>query len=254
MWFDSHSHLHLCAENDDLDGVVGRARAAGVDDMVAIGIDVDSSRESADIASRYEIFFSAGVHPNSASEWDDGAAAAIEGLLAHERCVAVGESGLDFYRDYATPEDQDVAFRAHIELAKRFDKALVIHTRDSLEQTLDVLEEVGPPTNLVFHCWSGAPGLDRALALDAYISFAGNVSFPSAQNLRDDAARVPQGRLLVETDAPFLSPVPQRGKPNEPARVALVGAAVAAARSTDEVALAASTSANARRLFGLDPA
>ena len=253
MWFDSHAHLHLCAENDDLHAIVDRARSAGVADMVAIGIDVSSSREAAEIADRHDVFFSAGVHPNSASEWDESAAAEIEDLLGRERCVAVGESGLDFYRDYASVEHQDLAFRAHIELSKRFDKALVIHTRDSLAQALDVLEKAGPPARLVFHCWSAAPGLERALDLGSFISFAGNVSFASAQDLRDDAARVPDDRLLVETDAPFLSPVPKRGKPNEPARVALVGAAVAAARDTDEAAIAALTSTNARRLFGLDP-
>ena len=253
MWFDSHCHLHLCAENEDVDNVVARARAEGVRQMVAIGIDVDSSRASAELASRHDVWFSAGVHPNSASEWDATAQGHVEALLNDSRCVAVGESGLDFYRDHATPEAQHEAFRAHIALAKRFDKALVIHTRNSLDEVLEVLEEVAPPDRLVFHCWSG-DAVDRALELGAFVSFAGNVSFSNAQDLRDVAARVPAGRLLVETDSPFLSPVPKRGRPNEPARVALVGAAVAGARGEDPKDVAVLTSANARRLFALDPA
>ncbi|MDQ4145644.1 MAG: TatD family hydrolase, partial [Actinomycetota bacterium] len=232
--------------------LVARAILYGVEDLVAIGIDVASSQTSARLAHEHGIWFSAGVHPNSASEWDDRARDFMGTLLIDDRCVAVGETGLDFFRDHAAPEQQHAAFRAHIELSKRFEKALVIHTRESLVAALDVLEGEGPPARLVFHCWSGGADLDRALGLGACISFAGNVSFPSAQDLRDAAARVPADRLLVETDSPFLSPVPKRGRPNEPARVALVGAAVAAARGQDEDEVARLTTANARRLFGID--
>ena len=251
MWFDSHCHLHLCAENADAAPFVQRARAAGVDGLVTIGIDVASSRESGALAMKHQVWFAAGVHPNSATEWDTDAEAAVSSLLENERCVAVGESGLDFYRDYAPREAQENAFRAHIAMAKRFDKALVIHTRDSLSAALDVLESEGPPDRLVFHCWSAAGELDRALDIGAYISFAGNVSFASAEDLRSDAKRVPGERLLVETDSPFLSPVPHRGKPNEPARVVSVGAAVASARDQDVQETAVQTTTNARRLFGL---
>ena len=127
----------------------------------------------------------------------------------------------------------------------------MIHTRDSLHAALDVLDTEGAPDRLVFHCWSGAE-LDRALDLGSFVSFAGNVSFPSAEDLRDAARRVPPDRLLVETDAPFLSPVPKRGRPNEPSRVSFVGAAVAEARGEDEQDVAAYTTINARRLFAID--
>lgn len=251
MWFDSHCHLHLCADNDDVEPVIERARAQRVEGIVTIGIDASSSATARDLARREGIWFAAGVHPNSATQWDEQAADAIESLASDERCVAIGETGLDFYRDHASPQDQEEAFRAHIRLAKRLDKALVIHTRDSLQAALDVLDAEGPPDRLVFHCWSGAE-LDGALALGSFISFAGNVSFPKAEDLRAAARRVPIDKLLVETDAPFLSPVPKRGRPNEPARVAFVGAAVAEARGEDEQDLAGHTTANARRLFALE--
>ena len=249
MWFDSHCHLHLCAEPHGVGEIVERARAADVDDMVTIGIDVESSRLSQTIAAQHGIWFSAGLHPNSAGEWDDETAQVLESLMADDRCVAVGETGLDFYRDAAPRGAQEKAFRAQIDLAKRNDRALVIHTRDSLSEALDVLEEENPPGRLVFHCWSG-PWLDRALELGAFVSFAGNVSFPSAGDLRAAAGRVPADRLLIETDSPFLSPAPKRGRPNEPERVALVGAAVAEARAETPSEVARRTHANAHRLFG----
>ena len=251
MWFDSHCHLHLCEENDSIASVVERARAESVEQIVTIGIDAPSSSKSKDIAERFGLWFSAGVHPNSAREWVAESASAVESLLENDRCVAVGESGLDFYRDFAPEKTQREAFAAHIELSKRFDKALVIHTRDSLEAALEMVEDAGPPDRLVFHCWAAAGHLDRVLDTGAYVSFAGNVSFKKAESLRDDARRVPAKRLLVETDSPFLSPVPYRGKENEPARVPHVGAAVAEAREEDAEAIARLTTDNARRLFGL---
>lgn len=254
MWFDSHCHLHLCATDSTVADIVGRARAARVEDMVTIGIDVESSRTSAAIASGPPVWAAVGVHPNEASAWDDGAALAIEELLGANRVVAVGETGLDFYRERAPRDAQTATFKDHIRLAKRHDKALVIHTRDSIGAALDVLEEVNPPEHLVFHCWSGdGEALRRALGLDAYISFAGNVSFKGADNLRAMAEAVPDDRLLIETDAPFLAPVPHRGKSNEPSYVPLVGAAVAAARSVTAETISKQTAANARALFGLAP-
>jgi TatD DNase family protein len=230
--------------------VLERARGAGVVDVLAVGIDVASSRRAAELTAFEGVIASAGVHPNSADEWTPDAATAVEALLERDEVRAVGETGLDFYRDYAAPDVQRAAFRDHVALAKRFDKALVIHTRDSIDGVLEELGSVGPPDRLVFHCWSGDESvLRRALDTGAYISFAGNVSFKSAQDLRDAAARVPVDRLLVETDSPYLAPVPKRGKPNEPAYVTHVGEAVAAARGQEVGEVAESTSANARVLF-----
>ena len=249
-WFDSHCHLHICEEEQPVEEVLDRARSAGVDEIVAVGIDVASSRRALELTSHDGIVASAGVHPNSANEWDDNATSEIAELLQNENVRAVGETGLDFYRDWVEPEIQHRAFRDHIALSKENDKALIIHTRDSIEAVLDELESLGPPDRLVFHCWSGGEDvLKRALALGSYVSFAGNVSYKSAQDLRDAAVLVPSDRLLVETDSPYLAPVPMRGKANEPAFVAHVGAAVAEARGEEVDAIAGLTSRNARRLF-----
>ncbi|MEA2434873.1 MAG: TatD DNase family protein [Actinomycetota bacterium] len=220
--------------------------------MTTIGIDVESSRRSLEIAIEHSIFASVGLHPNDAEDLSSEVESQLREMVAADRVVAVGESGLDFYRDSATPEAQYRAFDLHIQLAKEHDKALVIHTRDSIDEAIAHLRQVGAPQRFVFHCWSGDEDqLRAALELDAYVSFAGNVSFKSAENLRVAARLVPADRILVETDSPYLSPVPERGKPNEPARVALVGAAVAGARGVDDRVLAASTSENARKFFAL---
>lgn len=249
-WFDSHCHLHICEEDDPVEDVLARARGAGVAQMIAVGIDVPSSRRALELTEHEGVRASAGVHPNSADEWTDEAAAEIAELLKDERVRGVGETGLDFYRDYVAPDVQKRAFRDHIALAKATDKALIIHTRDSIEAVLDELEGLGPPARLVFHCWSGDDAaLGRALALGSYISFAGNVSFKNAQDLRAAAVQVPIDRLLVETDSPYLAPVPKRGKPNEPAFVPLVGEALAAARGESLGSIEEQTSRNAEALF-----
>lgn len=252
MWFDSHCHLHLVAEETDVDEVVRSARAEGVEEMLTVGIDVPSSRASAALAERFGLWAAAGLHPNSADAFSAEVEVALDEMMNDERVVAVGESGLDFFRSDATPANQRRAFSAHVALAKSRDAALVIHTRDSLSEALDQLEAEGPPERLVFHCWSGGrTELERALALGAFVSFAGNVSFKSAGELRAVGELVPQKRLLVETDSPFLAPTPRRGKPNRPQYLPLVGEALAAARGEDPADLMAVTRRNARRLLAL---
>lgn len=251
MWFDSHCHLHLCEERSSLEEVVGRARAAGVLEMLTVGIDLASSRRSIEIAESHGVKAAVGVHPNSSSEWTPGSEVALREMLSSDVVAAVGESGLDFYRDHATPEEQRIAFSAHIGLAKEYDKALVIHTRDSMDEALEVLASEGAPQKLIFHCWSGDERqLAAALGLGAHISFAGNVSFKNAADLRTAAGAVPHDRLLVETDSPYLSPEPHRGKPNEPRQVSFVGLAIAEARDISVHALAEQTTENARAVFG----
>jgi TatD DNase family protein len=250
-WFDSHCHLHLCEDDAPLEAVVEAARAAATS-MTTVGIDVGSSRRAVAIAAEFGLWATAGVHPNDAADWNQDAARTIGSLLGNDRVVAVGETGLDFYRDRCPPEQQRRAFKDQIELAKRHGVALVIHTRASVDSAMDCLEEAGPPERFVFHCWSGTGvSLERALDLGAFVSFAGNVSFRSADDLRAAARDVPDNRLLVETDSPFLAPVPHRGRPNEPAFVQHVGRAVAQARGIDVGDLAATTTANARELYGL---
>lgn len=236
-----------------MDALVARARAAGVEGMLTAGIDVGSSERSTELASSDGVFAAVGVHPNSAAGWDGDSRARIEALLGRPGVVAVGESGLDFYRDEAPRAVQEEAFAEHIELAKRCGKALIIHTRDSVDAALDLLGSAEAPERFVFHCWSGdASQLERALTLGAYVSFAGNVSFPKSEELRAAARLVPDDRLLVETDSPFLSPVPRRGRPNEPANVVMVGSAVAEARKVGVEEIEIMTSRNARVLYGLD--
>ena len=252
MWFDTHCHLHICEEETPAEVLVAEARATGVTSLVTVGIDAPSSRRSVELARTHDVHAAVGIHPGSSEGWTDDALGAIEDLATDDAVVAVGETGLDFYRDYSPRPDQERAFRAHIELAQRVDKALIIHTRASLDAALDILEEVGPPPRLVFHCWSGdKAGLERALALGAYVSFAGNVSFKSAGDLRAVVPLVPEDRLVIETDSPYLSPVPHRGRPNAPARVIDIGAAVATQLGVAPEAVAEQTSVNARRLFAV---
>lgn len=233
-----------------LTDIVERARRRGVVEIVTVGIDVESCRRSAQIAHEHDVYFSAGMHPNTAFEWDDHAANEIAALFGDPRAVAVGETGLDFYRDSCPVDVQRAAFRDHIELANSTGLALIIHTRESVAAALDELEDAGPPERIVFHCWSGSGDeLKRALEIGAFVSFAGNISFKNADDLRALAQLVPLDRLLVETDSPFLAPVPHRGRRNEPALVADVGAALADAVAIDTVELAGLTAGNARALF-----
>ena len=252
MWFDSHCHLHLCAEEEPVGNVIDRARIAGVVEMLTVGIDLGSSRAAREIASATGVYASVGIHPNSADQWTPEAAASIEELARDDVVVAIGETGLDLYRDRVPLDIQKEAFRAQIAMAKELRKTLVIHTRESIDEALDVLGAESPPEKLIFHCWSGTSHqMKAALEMGAFVSFAGNTSFKSADDLRDSAALVPDEQLLVETDSPFLTPVPHRGKPNEPRHLPFVGTAVAAARKSPVSDISDLTSSNARRALSL---
>lgn len=251
MWFDSHCHLYDC-DHAPVDALIRRAHAVGVTRMLVAGVDAATSRSAAALTRFEGVVAAAGIHPTASAGWEPKWMDPIEDALRAPGVVAVGETGLDFDRDAAPRPSQERSFEAHVELAKASDRALVIHTRSSVDAALDVLMRRGAPARLVFHCWSGdAAQLERALGMGAHVSFAGNVTFKNASVLRDLVARVPDDRILVETDAPWLTPVPHRGKPNEPALVVHVGKAVAHARATSEDAVARLTSSNARRLFAI---
>jgi TatD DNase family protein len=222
--------------------------------MITIGTDLKSSATAIELAEGHAgVWAAVGVHPHDAESFDRGAAKAVEEMAGHPRVVAVGEIGMDFYRNYAPRAAQERAFRDQIEIAKREAKPMVMHIRDAFHEVLALLEEVGAPDRLVFHCFSGsAHDAGEALRLGGHVSFAGNVSYRNAEPLREAARAVPMHRLLVETDSPYLAPVPYRGKSNEPSYVPKVGDALAAAlgRPVEEVAEA--TKANAHALFGLE--
>lgn len=250
-WIDTHCHLDFL--DDPVESVLDRARSGRVAAVITIGTDLNSSEKAARLASELDgVYAAVGIHPHDASQLDDEALTRLQELASGDRVVAIGECGLDYYRDRSPRGVQVVAFVKQIELAKQLDIALVIHMREAHADVFSLLTEHGPPPHLVFHCFSGgAEEVERALELGAFISFAGNVSFPSAHDLREAARATPLDRILVETDAPFLTPVPHRGKPNEPVYVVHVGGALAEILdiSLDEVA--AATSFNARRLFRL---
>lgn len=248
-WFDSHCHLYEAADPAE---TLERARSAGVVQLCVLATEASSAERAIELTGEDGVYAGVAIHPTEAKGWDEAWLDPLVPLLRQDRVVAVGESGLDLYWDDSFLADQVAAFRAHIALAKERDLALVIHTRNSVDETLDVLTTDHPPERFVFHCWSGGEAqLDRALDMGAFISFAGNVSFKNAGALRAAARRTAPDRVLVETDSPYLAPVPHRGQRNEPAYLPLVGEAVAAARDAEVDEVARLTTANARRLFGL---
>ena len=220
-WIDNHCHLEL----DTLEYTIAQAAAAGVERMIDIGTDAPTSVAAISKAAASDrVWATVGVHPHEARHGTGG----IEDLLGSDRVVAVGECGLDYYYNHSSPADQRVVFAAQIEMAHRHRMPLVIHTREAWDDTFAVLDECGMPDETVFHCFTGGASEARA-ALDrgAYLSFSGIVSFPSANDVRDAAELCPLDRLLVETDSPYLAPVPLRGKTNTPANLPLVGEALA---------------------------
>ncbi len=247
-WVDSHAHV---TELEDPDAALGRAEAAGVVAVVCVGVDLASSRAALDLADRHAgVGATVGLHPHDAARLDaerDGLAA----LATAAGVVAVGETGLDFHYLHSPAAAQEVSFREHIRLAKRLDRALVVHTRDAWDDTFRVLADEGVPARTVLHCFTGGPDeAARALDLGLWLSFSGVVTFKHADEVRAAVARTPLDRLLVETDAPFLAPVPHRGRRNEPAWVPLVGEAVARAAGRSPDVLAAASAAAARAVFG----
>jgi len=247
---DSHTHLDLCEPPDA--ELVAAAEAAGVHRILTVGIDGASCRAALAAAEDFpQVYAAVGRHPNSARGFDDADLAELRALAAHERCRAVGETGLDFYRDSAPPAaDQERAFAAQIELARETGKPLVIHTRAAEEQTLAQLGAEAEGVMVVMHCFSMPERLGECLDRGYAISFAGNVTYPSAGELAEAARAVPEESLLVETDAPFLTPQPVRRERNQPAFVAHTLAFIAELRGLEPAALGATVEANADRIFG----
>lgn len=246
---DSHTHLHLCEPSDA--ELVAAADAAGVTRMLTVGIDGASCRAALESAEAFpQVLAAIGRHPNEAHGFDDADLAELRALAAHERCVAIGETGLDFYREGAPRADQERAFRAQIGLARETGKPLVIHTRAADDDTLALLATEADGVSVVLHCFSMPDRLEECLDRGYTISFAGNVTYPSAKDLADAARVVPDERLLVETDAPYLTPQAVRKQRNQPAFVAHTAAFVAELRGVPVDELGALVQRNAARVFG----
>ena len=253
-WVDNHCHL----DPEHAAATVSDARSAGVGALVTVGTDEQRSRESLAVAAGFsDVWATAGVHPHDATEGVDGLIELVDAELAGEgsRLVAIGECGLDFHYDHSPRDVQREVFVRQVELAQRSGLPLVIHTREAWQETFDVLESVGVPERTVFHCFTGGPNeAERCVELGAHLSISGIVTFKSAQDVRDAVAATPLDRLMVETDSPYLAPVPFRGQRNRPALVALVGQEVADVLGVDVAAVATATTATARCFYGLDAA
>jgi TatD DNase family protein len=243
---DTHAHL----DPEEAPEILARARDAGVQRVITVGTTLAGARTALELAERNEgVYAALGIHPHNADGTDGDHLEELESLLGHERAVAVGETGLDYFREYAPHEAQRDLFERQLDLARKLGKPVVIHTRVAEDDTLVML--AGFAGTVVLHCFSSPPLLEPALERGWYVSFAGNVTYPKASELRDAATRVPADRLLAETDSPYLSPQPVRGRRNEPANVVHTLATLAAARGEDATELAAQIDANATAAFGL---
>ena len=251
--FDSHCHLTWEEEKHSVADTIQRAHSQGVDRFLCVAIDLESAKRCAAIANQYqEVFASIGIHPN-----DVGAIEQLPQLLSQLQSqvtehgyVAIGETGLDFFRDWAQPEAQIQSLKAHLELAAQLDLPIILHCRAAIQEMLPILQEYGPNRKGVMHCYSEGPEhIEALLELGLHISFAGNVSYPKSEALRQACRLVPLDRILLETDAPFLAPQPMRGKRNEPGFLPHTLQCLAEAMEVDSEKLAAATFQNACQLF-----
>lgn len=244
---DTHAHLTAL---DDAKAAIERADEAGVARILTVGTNVEDCRSALSIAERHDgVFTILGIHPHDAGTATANDLVALRELLAHPKAVAVGETGLDWFRDYAPREDQRRLFTAELELAAELGKPVVIHTRAADDDTLDALADHAG--TVVLHCFSAPHMLPTALERGWYVSFAGNATFPKAVDLRLAATQVPVERILAETDSPYLAPQPVRGKPNEPANVVHTLAALAQARGEEPAELERQIEGNAAECFSL---
>jgi TatD DNase family protein len=253
--FDAHTHMDIMGL--PVDGVLAAARAVGIGRVVNVGCDLPSSRWSVVRAAEYEdVYAAVAIHPNETSAVHDrreDVLAELESLASSPKVVAIGETGLDYYRDWSPREVQREWFRAHIALAKRTGKALMIHDREAHADILAILDDEGPwpPYSVIFHCFSGDAQMAARCAEAGYVmSFAGNVTFKNAGPLRAAAEAAPPELILAETDAPYLTPVPHRGKPNSPAMTAHTVRALAALKHMDVADLCTHIQSTGARVFG----
>lgn len=251
---DSHTHLFLC-ERPEAE-VVGAALEAGVERMLNVGLDAESNGKAIAAAERHEgVFATVGCHPTEAGGFDDALAEEIGRLAAHEKVRAIGETGIDYYRETASRAEQRRAFEAQIEIARDRGLPIVIHARDpegetaAVDDVFEILDARGDGVAVILHCFLAPWRVEDAIERGWYCSFSGIVTFPSAEELREAAAKLPDELILVETDAPYLAPQPVRGKPNEPAHVVSTAEALAEVRGVSYAELERTVEANARTLL-----
>ena len=246
-WIDNHCHLHDARIPGGAAAAVQAAHDAGITTMITVGCDTETSLAAIAVAEQFDdVWATVGLHPHDANN----GVATIAGLFDHPRVIAVGECGLDYYYDHSPRDIQRIAFVEQIRLAHELELPLVIHTRDAWADTFDVLSETGVPKQTIFHCFTGGPDEAQAcLDLGAYLSFSGIVTFKTAIELQAAALMCPLDRMMVETDSPYLAPLPHRGKPNQPANVALVGAFIANLRDLPVDTVASATSGAACLAF-----
>ena len=243
---DTHAHLDACADRPS--ALIRRARSVGVEQIVTVGTGIDSCRAALELADRHEEVFAAlGIDPHQAGDAEANRVDELRDFAEHDRAVAVGETGLDYFRDRAPRDRQRRLFEAQLELAAELGKPVVIHTRDADTDTADVL--AGFDGTVVMHCFSSPGLLETVLERGYYVSFAGNVTYPKASDLRAAVAQVSNERILVETDSPYLAPQTRRGRPNEPANVVLTLEALAKARGVEAAELGAQITGNAAAAF-----
>ena len=255
MFFDSHAHLDDKKFDSDRHEMLGRAKENGIHYIVNVGYDLPSSRRSIALADKYSFVYAAvGIHPHDAADRGEQALAEIRMMAAHPKVRAIGEMGLDYYRNLSPQEIQQHMFRKQIRLAKDIGKPIIVHDRDAHGDIMKILkEEKADDIGGVLHCFSGSWEMAKeCLKMGFYISIAGPVTFNNAKKLRDIAVEVPLDRLLVETDAPYLTPEPHRGKRNESAYVVHVGRRIAELRNIPVEQLAMATTNNAKQLFGIE--
>ncbi|WP_050613560.1 TatD family hydrolase [Bacillus testis] len=255
MLIDTHVHLNAEQYNEDLEEVIERAQAEGVKTMVVVGFDTETITRAIELAEKYPFLYaSVGWHPVDAIDMTDEDLKWLEELASHPKVVALGEMGLDYHWDKSPKDIQKEVFRKQIALAKKVKLPIIIHNREATQDVMDILKEEGAEeVGGIMHCFSGSEEIAKeCMKMNFYISFGGPVTFKNAKNVKEVAAQIPLDRLLVETDCPYLTPHPFRGKRNEPAYVKLVAEEIAALKDVPFEKIAEITTANAKKLFGID--
>lgn len=253
MLIDTHCHLDDEKYQSDRQETIERAHQAGVSAMISIGCDLTTSSSAQAVAKQHEtVYFSAGIHPHESGKAPSNYLEVLRSIASDKKCVAIGECGLDYYYNHSEPATQQRVFKEQVQLAQELNKALVVHVRDAWDDCLDILLDRSPHLSTVIHCFSGPPEFaEHCWKRGYYLSFSGIVTFKKAVELLEIAKNTPIEQLLIETDAPYLTPEPYRGKRNEPAFVAQIAKKIARARELSNEELSLRTTQNAQRCFGI---